>query len=49
LVPVWAGAMSGDTMIVAGHALMLPTMLALMVWRRGEYGHGHGQGHRHGH
>jgi hypothetical protein len=49
LVPVWAGAMSGDTMIVAGHALMLPTMLALMVWRRSEYGHGHGQGHGHGH
>jgi hypothetical protein len=27
-------------MISAGHLLMLPTMLALMLWRRNEYGHG---------
>ena len=37
---VWAGAMSGAAMITAGHLLMLPTMLALMLWRRNEYGHG---------
>ena len=40
LPPVWAGAMSGGAMITAGHLLMLPTMLALMLWRRNEYGHG---------
>jgi hypothetical protein len=41
LPPVWAGAMSGGAMITAGHLLMLPTMFALMLWRRDEYGHGH--------
>ena len=40
LPPVWAGAMSGGAMITAGHLLMLPAMLALMLWRRDEYGHG---------
>jgi flagellar biosynthetic protein FliP len=40
LPPVWAGAMSGGAMITAGHLLMLPTMLALMLWRRDEHGHG---------
>ena len=38
--PVWFGALSGGAMISAGHLLMLPTMLALMLWRRNEYGHG---------
>jgi hypothetical protein len=46
LPTVWAGAMSGGAMITAGHLLMLPTMLALMLWRRDEYGHGH-RGSRH--
>jgi hypothetical protein len=41
LPPVWAGAMSGGAMITAGHLLMLPTMFALMLWRRNEYDHGH--------
>jgi hypothetical protein len=41
LPSVWAGAMSGGAMITAGHLLMLPTMFALMLWRRDEYGHGH--------
>jgi flagellar biosynthetic protein FliP len=40
LPPVWAGAMSRGAMITAGHLLMLPTMLALMLWRRDEHGHG---------
>ena len=40
LPPVWAGAMSDGAMITAGHLLMLPTMLALMLWRRNEYSHG---------
>jgi hypothetical protein len=34
---LWAGAISGDWMIVGGHELMLPAMLALMLWRRDEY------------
>jgi len=41
LPPVSAGAMSGGAMITAGHLLMLPSMLLLMLWRRDEYGHGH--------
>ena len=41
LPPVWAGAMSGGVMITAGHLLMLPSMFALMLWRRDEYGRGH--------
>jgi hypothetical protein len=32
--------MSGGAMITAGHLVMLPTMVALMPWRRDEYGHG---------
>jgi hypothetical protein len=38
---VWAGVMGGGAMITAGHLLMLPTMLALMLWRRDECGPGH--------
>ena len=34
LPPVWAGVMSGSAMVTAGHLLMLPTMLTLMLWRR---------------
>jgi len=41
LPPAWAGAMSGAALITAGHLLMLPSMFALMLWRRDEYGHGH--------
>jgi hypothetical protein len=37
---VWAGVMSAGAMITAGHVVMLPTMFALMVWRRDEYDHG---------
>ena len=33
------GAMTGGTMMVAGHALMLAAMLAVMLWRRDHYGH----------
>ncbi len=35
--PLWAGVLSGEAMLGAGHALMLPAMLALMLWRRAEY------------
>ena|SRR5215213_6848773 len=40
LPAVWGGFMSGAAMLGAGHLLMLPAMLGLMVWRRDEYGHG---------
>src|SRR3954470_18524615 len=40
LPAVWGGVMSGAAMLGAGHLLMLPAMLGLMVWRRDEYGHG---------
>jgi hypothetical protein len=43
LPAVWTGAMAGGTMLVAGHLLMLPTMLALMLWRRED--HAHHEGH----
>jgi hypothetical protein len=33
------GAMTGGAMMVAGHALMLVAMLAVMLWRRDHYGH----------
>ncbi|MCR6482038.1 hypothetical protein M8542_04370 [Amycolatopsis sp. OK19-0408] len=39
LVPFWLDALSGDTLMVAGHVLMFPLMLAAMVWRRAEYWH----------
>jgi len=34
-----AGAMTSGTMMVAGHALMLVAMLAVMLWRRDHYGY----------
>ncbi len=37
LVPFWTGAISGTTLGVAGHLLMLPAMLAVMRRRRAEY------------
>jgi hypothetical protein len=37
LVPFWTGAISGTTLNVAGHVLMLPAMLAVMRRRRAEY------------
>jgi hypothetical protein len=33
------GHMTGGTMMVAGHVLMLVTMLAVMLWRRDHYCH----------
>jgi flagellar biosynthetic protein FliP len=39
LPAVWGGVMSGAAMLDAGHLLMLPAMLGLMVWRREQYGH----------
>jgi hypothetical protein len=41
LVPYWLGVISGDVLMMAGHGLMFPAMLAAMLWRRGEYYHRH--------
>lgn len=34
--PFWVGALSGDTLLVAGHILMLPAMVVAMLHRRDE-------------
>ena len=39
LVPFWLGALSGSALMIAGHVLMFPLMLAAMLWRRAEYWH----------
>ncbi len=39
LVPYWAGAISAETLMIAGHVIMFPLMLAAMVWRRADYWH----------
>lgn len=39
LVPFRLGAISGGTLMIAGHVIMFPLMLAAMVWRRPEYWH----------
>lgn len=41
LVPLWLGAVDGDAVMMVGHVLMLPAMLAVMIWRRGDYYHHH--------
>lgn len=40
-VPYWAGLLSGDVIMLAGHILMLPAMLLAMVRRRAEYSGDH--------
>ncbi|MFD1932492.1 MULTISPECIES: hypothetical protein [Nonomuraea] len=47
LPPFWLGLVSGDTVMIAGHVLMLPAMLAVMLRRREEYGahHAHPSAH----
>jgi hypothetical protein len=37
-VPFWAGWISGDTVLVAGHVVMLVAMLLVMLRRREDYG-----------
>ncbi|ONI81250.1 hypothetical protein ALI144C_22230 [Actinosynnema sp. ALI-1.44] len=37
LVPHWLGVVSGDAVMIGGHVLMLPAMLAVMLLRRAEY------------
>jgi hypothetical protein len=41
LVPFWAGLVSGGTLMVVGHVLMLPAMAAVMLRRRGDYAGSH--------
>lgn len=38
---LWAGVMSGDAVVMAGHVLMLPLMGLAMLLRRAEYLPGH--------
>jgi hypothetical protein len=42
--PLWLGAVTPGTMIVAGHVLMLPAMAGVMLLRPHEYLHRHGEG-----
>lgn len=42
LVPYWSGLVGGEAVLAGGHVLMMPAMLAAMLWRRDEY-----TGHRH--
>jgi hypothetical protein len=37
LVPLWLGLISGAVLMIAGHVLMLATMLLAMLHRRDEY------------
>jgi hypothetical protein len=40
-VPLWAGLLSSGGLMLWGHLLMLPAILAAMFLRRDEYLHGH--------
>ncbi|WP_034591791.1 hypothetical protein [Hamadaea tsunoensis] len=44
LIPYALGVLSADGLMMGGHVLMFPAMLAAMIWRRGDYYH---HGHRH--
>ena len=37
LIPLWLGAIGATFLMVAGHVLMLGTMLLAMLWRKDEY------------
>ncbi|MBB5868820.1 flagellar biosynthetic protein FliP [Allocatelliglobosispora scoriae] len=39
--PFWAGQISASTLSTAGHILMIPCMLAVMLLRRSDYTHRH--------
>ena len=39
LLPHWLGVISAGTVMTGGHLLMLPAMLAAMLWRRSDYHH----------
>jgi hypothetical protein len=40
-VPYWLDAFDGDVVIIVGHVLMLPCMVAVMLRRRAEYSQDH--------
>jgi len=37
LVPYWLGALPGTALVIAGHVIMFPLMLAAMLWRRSDH------------
>ena len=37
LVPYWLGVLSGHGLMMLGHVLMFPAMLAAMLWRRSSH------------
>ena len=39
LVPYWLGTLSAMGVMIAGHVIMFPLMLAVMLWRRADYWH----------
>ena len=39
LVPYWLGLLSTGALMIAAHVVMLPLMLAAMIWRRADYWH----------
>lgn len=41
LVPLQLGLLSGAGLMMLGHLLMIPAMVAAMLWRRDEYTHLH--------
>jgi hypothetical protein len=41
-VLAWSGAIDTPTGLAIQHAIMLPAMLAVMLWRYDEYAHKHG-------
>ena len=41
LPPYWLGVVDGHAVMMVGHTLMFPAMLAVMVWRRADYYHHH--------
>lgn len=46
LVPYWAGMLSADVVLVVGHVLMVPAMVAVMLFRRTHHeGHGSATAH----
>lgn len=44
LIPYALGLLSGEALMMGGHVLMFPAMLAAMIWRRGDYYHPHHHG-----
>lgn len=40
-IPLWMGIISGGTLMIAGHVLMLPAMALAMLLRLDEYTHDH--------